>query len=146
MGAGVTQAQLAAESGAAPTAVRKRTQATRKTAADALGAKGYLVAGGFAALLAGAVAVYVAASREPIAAHGYHESPEEQAAEQRAVAADACKERRWDECEKALNHAARLDPESDGAAEVKELRAAIAAGRLGAEARDAGAEDGPGAR
>ncbi len=73
-------------------------------------------------------------------------SPEEQAADQRAVAADACKERRWDECEKALNRAARLDPESDGAAEVKELRAAIAAGRLGAQARDAGARDGPGAR
>jgi hypothetical protein len=146
VGAGVTQAQLAAESGAAPTAMRKRTQATRKTAAGGLRAKGYWGAGGFAALLAGAIAVYVAASREPIVAHGRRESPAEQAADQRAVAADACKERRWDECEAALNRAARLDPESDGAAEVKDLRAAIAAGRLGTEARDAGAGDGRGAR
>ena len=74
VGAGVTQAQLAAESGAAPTAVRKRTQATRKTAAGGLGAKGYWVAGGFAALLAGAIAVYVASSREPIVAHGRPET------------------------------------------------------------------------
>ncbi len=146
VGAGVTQAQLAAESGAAPTAARKRTQATRKTAGGRLSAKGYWVAGGFAALLAGAVVVYVEASREPIVAHGLPEGPAEQAADQRAVAADACKERRWDECEAALNRAARLDPESDGAAGVKELRAAIAAGRLGTETRDAGPGDGPGAR
>jgi hypothetical protein len=138
VGAGVTQAQLAAESGAAPTAVRKRTQATRKTAAGGLRAKGYWVAGGFAALLAGAVAVYVEASREPVVAQGHPETPAEQAEEQRVVANDACKERRWDACEEALNRAARLDPESDRAAEVKALRAEIAAGRVGTREPDAG--------
>jgi hypothetical protein len=144
VGVGVTQAQLAAESGAAPTAVRKRVQASRRKAVGALSARGYWVVGGFAALLAGSIAVYVGAFSEPVIVgrgHPSREGPEEQAAAQRGVAADACGERRWDECEEALNRAARLDPESDRAAEVKTLRAAIAAGRLATGARDGGALD-----
>ncbi len=119
-------------------------QASREKAVGALSARGYWVAGGFAALLAGSIAVYVGAFREPsIVGHGrpHGEGAEEQAEEQRGVATDACEERRWDACEQALDRAARLDPESDRGAEVKALRAAIAAGRLGAGARDGGAVD-----
>jgi hypothetical protein len=117
-------------------------QASRKKAVGALSARGYWVVGGFAALLAGSIAV--GAFSEPVIVgrgHPSREGPEEQAAAQRGVAADACAERRWDECEEALNRAARLDPESDRAAEVKTLRAAIAAGRLATGARDGGALD-----
>lgn len=141
VGAGVTQAELAAESGAAPTAMRKRMQASREKAVGALTARGYWVAGGFAALLAGAVAVYVGAFRGPdVVGHG--RPPAEQAAEERGLAADACEKRHWDECEEALSRAARLDPEGDRGTQVKALRAAIAAGRLGTGAGDGGAADG----
>ena len=128
VGAGVTQAELAAERGAAKATMRKRTQAAREKAAGALDAKGYWVAGGFAALLAGVAAVWAVAFREPQVAHWRPE----QAAKERGMAAEACKERRWDECERALDRASRLDPEGDRGAEVQGLRAAIAAGRLGA--------------
>jgi hypothetical protein len=142
VGVGVTQAQLAAESGAAPTAMRKRTQATREKAMGALGAKGYWVAGGFAALLAGVIAVSFGAMREPVVSRGRPEGPGEQAAEQRGLAAAACAERRWDECEKALNRAARLDPEGDRGTAVRALREAIAGGRPRTGAADAESEDG----
>jgi hypothetical protein len=51
------------------------------------------------------------------------------AAEQRQIATDACKERDWDRCERALDRAAVLDPAGDLTADVKELRVRIAVGR-----------------
>jgi hypothetical protein len=54
-------------------------------------------------------------------------TPFQHAAEQRRFAAKQCHERKWDECEKALDRAAKADPEGEGSAEVKALRAAIAA-------------------
>jgi DNA-directed RNA polymerase specialized sigma24 family protein len=65
VGAGVPQAELAAERHASPAATRKRVQRSREKALVALGAKGYLIAGGFAALLAGTIAVYLGVQREP---------------------------------------------------------------------------------
>jgi DNA-directed RNA polymerase specialized sigma24 family protein len=65
VGAGVTQAELAAEHRASQAAMRKRVQKSREKALGALGAKGYLIAGGFAALLAGTIAVYLGLQREP---------------------------------------------------------------------------------
>jgi hypothetical protein len=44
--------------------------------------------------------------------------------------------RKWDECEKALDRAARADPDGDRGAEVKALRDAIAAGRPGSGSGD----------
>jgi hypothetical protein len=125
VGAGVPQTELAAESGASEATMRKRTQKSREKALGALKAKGYLVAGGFAALLAGvAVVLYVGPWREPVTVgHGRPAGDERKqlAAEQRRIAADWCKERNWDECEKALDRAARIDAEGDRAADVSPL-------------------------
>jgi hypothetical protein len=60
-------------------------------------------------------------------------SPKVYAAEQRHFAADKCKARDWDECEKALNRAQNVDPDGETSDEVKGLREAIAKGRGGAE-------------
>jgi hypothetical protein len=132
VGAGVPQAELATERRASQAATRKRVQRYREKALGALSAKGYWVAGGFAALLAGVIAVYAGALREPDVsrAHPAGERPQELAAEQRRLAADRCKEKNWDECEKALDRAARLDAEGERGAQVAALRKAIAAGRL----------------
>jgi len=64
VGAGVPQAELAAEQSASQAAMRKRVQKSRQQALGALGAKGYLIAGGFAALLAGTIAVYLGLQRD----------------------------------------------------------------------------------
>ncbi len=140
---GVSQAELAAESGTAPTATRKQAQRSRAKAMGALGARGYWVAGGFAALIAGASALYVGVWRgEPPVAHGRPDDDwrQEQAGEQRREAIERCEQRNWDACEGALDRAARLDAEGDRAPEVAALRAAIAAGRRGTGARDGGGE------
>jgi hypothetical protein len=136
VGAGVPQTELAAETGTAPATQRKRTEASRDKAMRALGARGYWLAGGFAALLAGVGAViYAGAFRTP--GDPTHNDPREQAAEQRSEAAAACGARSWDACASALDRAAQLDPKGDRAADVEALRAAIAAGR-----GDAGPQDG----
>jgi hypothetical protein len=141
-GADVSQAELAAEKGIAPTAQRKRMQKARAKALRAIGAKGYLVAGGFVALL-GVAFFFVRSRPEPggvgqPTAHadasvqgesGRELRPSSNlAAEQRRVAARACAERNWDACESALDRAAQLDPEVRGP-EESALRAAIASGR-----------------
>jgi DNA-directed RNA polymerase specialized sigma24 family protein len=141
VGAGVAQAELAAESRASAAAMRKRVQKSREKALGALSAKGYWVAGGFAALLAGAVAVYVVSEPEPtrVASHPPIDRSRLPVEAQRRLAAAACKEGKWDNCEKALDVAARLDAEGDRGPEVAALREAIAAGR-----REIGAGDGGG--
>ncbi len=136
VGAGVAQTELATESRTSPAAMRKRVQKSREKALGALGAKGYLVAGGFAALLAGTIAVVVGFSGgvgEPT-----RDSPGQVAAEQRRLAEGACRERKWEECEGALDRAARVDPAGDRGAEVAALRGAIAAGRRAMGERDGG--------
>ena len=145
VGAGVSQAELAAESGISPTASRKQMQRLRETALRVMQSKGFMVAGGFAALLAGMMFLHVGPWREPqTVGHGRpHEDERKQiAAEQRRIAADWCKERNWDECEKALDRAARIDAQGERAAEVSALREAIAAGRSGMGAADGGGTDG----
>jgi DNA-directed RNA polymerase specialized sigma24 family protein len=129
VGAGTAQTELAAENRTSPAAMRKRVQKSREKALGALSAKGYLVAGGFAALLAGAIAVYVGSSRDgregsPLPSKGL-------AAEHRRLAAESCSEGKWDDCERALDVAARLDADGDRGAEVAALREGIAAGRPG---------------
>jgi hypothetical protein len=111
----------------------------------ALRAKGYWVAGGFAALLAGMMVLYIGPWNKPATVgHGRppDDRPKQLAAEQRQMAAGWCKDRNWDECEKALDRAARLDREGDRAADVAALREAIAAGRRGMGAADAGGTSG----
>lgn len=145
VGAGVPQAELAVEGGASHAAMRKRVQKSREKALGALSAKGYWVAGGFAALLAGTIAVYVGVRREPgnvSSGRPPDDRPRELAAEQRRLAADRCREQNWDECEKALDRAARLEAGGDRGAEVAALREAIAAGRRREGRR--GAADGGG--
>jgi len=146
VGAGVSQAQLAAESGMSQAAKRKEFQRLREKVLSVIGSKGFQVSGGFAALVAGvATVLYVGSGREPVTVgHGRPADDERKqiAAEQRHVAADWCKERNWDECEKALDRAARIDEEGDRAAEVSALREAIAAGRRGMGAGDGGGTGG----
>ena len=146
VGVGVPQTELAAESGTSEAAMRKRTQKSRERALGALKANGYLVAGGFAALVGGVAAVlHIGPWRAPsTVGHGRPAEDERKqvAAEQRLIAADWCKERNWDECEKALDRAARIDAEGDRATEVSALRVAIAAGRRGIGAADGGGANG----
>lgn len=130
--AGTRWKELAAEQGTSEAVLRKRMQRARDKARSALVAKGYLVAGGtFAALLLGAIALHFGPWKAPeIVSHPPpHEDPFKLAADLRRLAADACKERKWDECEAALDRAAKLDAQGDRAPEVATLRAAIAQGR-----------------
>jgi DNA-directed RNA polymerase specialized sigma24 family protein len=139
VGVGVSQAELAAESGMSPAAKRKKFQRLREKALGVIHSKGFMVAGGFAALLAGMMILHVGPWNQPeTVGHGRpHDDPRKQiAAEQRRIAADWCKERNWDECEKTLDRAARIDAEGDRAEEVSALREAIAAGRRGVGAGD----------
>jgi hypothetical protein len=54
-------------------------------------------------------------------------SPQEMAAVMRQEAVRACDARRWEECEARLDEARRLDPEGEGAAEVKAAREKVRA-------------------
>jgi hypothetical protein len=137
VGAGFRQKALAAESHASPPAMRKRVQKSRKKALLALGAKGYWVTGGFAALLAVAIGVYFGAWRESQVARrtSANERSREIAAQQRRAAGDACRQRNWDLCEKSLDRAAEIDADGERGAEVMALRAAIARGRGSGETR-----------
>ncbi len=145
---GVPYREIAAESGGTEAAERKKAERSRKKARVALAA----YAGGFAALLAGMVAVYVGAFQgDENAAHGRppgleleggseqerQEEAKEIAQEQRRVAAEACKAQDWDACERALDRAAQVDPEGNRGPEVKALREMVATGRRGAGAGDA---------
>jgi DNA-directed RNA polymerase specialized sigma24 family protein len=143
--AGVSQAELAAERGTSPAAGRKQMQRLREKVRVVMHSKGFKVSGGFAALVGGVAVVLYAAGpwREPESVgHGRRDDERAQiAAEQRRIAADLCKERNWDECEKALDRAARIDAQGERAAEVSALREAIAAGRRGAGGADGGGTD-----
>jgi hypothetical protein len=90
-----------------------------------------VIAGGFAALLPGWIAMHFGPWRRT--GGDSHLPPRgrcgELAAEQRRRAADACRGQHSDECERALDRAAQLDAQGDRAEEVAALRAAIAAGR-----------------
>jgi DNA-directed RNA polymerase specialized sigma24 family protein len=134
VGAGVAHAELAAEGGTSAAAMRKRVQKSREKAQGALSSKGYFVAGGFAALLASSIAVYVAVEQRPIPVTSPPPSIEqlrERAAEQRRLAAGTCQAKNWDDCERALDVAARMDAEGERSPEVAAMREAIAAGRRG---------------
>ncbi len=133
-GAGVPHAEIAAEAGISPAASRKNAERTRKKAQGLLQARGYWTAGASFAALLGGVALIFWVVREP---DNVAQSRAQYAAEQRRFAAQACHERKWDECEKALDRATNVDPEGDQAAEVKTLREMVAAARGGA-ARDGG--------
>jgi DNA-directed RNA polymerase specialized sigma24 family protein len=141
LAAGVTYEELAAEGNKSPAAMRKSAQRSREKGLGVLGAGGYVVAGGFGALLSAvtAVAIYLLVGRdEPhIVAQG-NPYPE-LAAKHRRAGADACNAQRWDQCENDLNEAARFDPGSDRRIEVKALRAAIAEVRGATQRVDAGA-------
>jgi len=59
--------------------------------------------------------------------------------DQRRLAAQTCEEKKWDECEKALDEGAKLDPEGDKEDDnVAALRKAIATGRAEAGVGDGG--------
>jgi DNA-directed RNA polymerase specialized sigma24 family protein len=143
--AGVSQAELAAERGTSPAAGRKHMQRLREKVRVVMHSKGFKVSGGFAALVGGVALVLYAAGpwREPESVgHGRRDDERAPiAAEQRRIAADRCKERNWDECERALDRAARIDAPGERAAEVSALREAIAAGRRRAGAADGGGTD-----
>jgi hypothetical protein len=150
--AGVPYAELAAEGRTTEPAKRKWMQRVREKARGAMSKQGYQVAG-FAALVSAILGVYFVAIHEPGGTAGRHRHPGtalEEAAEERREAAEACRaavtcqERNWNSCEDALDTAARLDPDGERAAEVKELRAAIAAARRPAGAGDGGAANGAG--
>ena len=102
-----------------------------------MSARGYLVAGGFGALLATMVAIYVGAWPDSGGVAG--QRPDrgrsltraiQMAEDQRRLAAETCAEKKWDACEAALDEAARLDAAGDREADVAALRGAIAAGRV----------------
>jgi hypothetical protein len=138
----VPHSELAAEKKMSEAASRKWMQRVREKALGAMHKRGYQVAG-FAALVAAAFGIYFVASREPKDKHVAHgrldEGLRERAAELRHQAADACRARHWDDCEKALDRAAPLDTAGERAPEVEELRAAIAASRSAMGPGDAGA-------
>jgi hypothetical protein len=96
--------------------------------------RGYLVAVGFAALLAGTMLLYFGPWRadentEGRRPRGSGRTQAVAAEQQRRAAADACRNRNWDECEIVLDLAAVLDPAGERSADVQTLREAIAAGR-----------------
>jgi hypothetical protein len=134
----VPHKDIAAGRGVSPAAQRKRYETDRKKAWDAVPAqyKALVLAGGFAALVGGTMA---ALHVGPWGDSGdVTKSPFQHAAEQRRLAAQACHERKRDECAKALDRAAELDPEGERAAEVKGLREMVAAGRAGSAPPDGG--------
>lgn len=137
VGAGVTFKELAADDGASEAALRKRVQVSREKARAALRAGGYAMAGGFATLLLGALAVHFGSSGGPdVVSHQPPlDEPHKAAANLRHLAVDACKDRRWDDCEAALDRAAELDAPGDRHADVSALRASIAEGREAGTAR-----------
>jgi hypothetical protein len=135
---GVPHKDIADSRGISPAAQRKRFEADRKRAWDAVPPqyKAIILAGGFAALVGGTM---FALHRGPWGDSGdVTNSPFRYAAEQRRIAAQECRERKWDECKKALDRAADADPEGEGAAEVKALREAIAAAKGSVGAGDGG--------
>jgi len=137
---GVRHRVLAAEHNMSEPAMRKWTQRIREKALAGMKERGLPVAMGMAAVFSVGVALYFGAFQQPgDSTHGRppDDDPREVAYERRSEAAAACKEKRWDACEEALDRAARLDPEGDRAREVSDLRAAIAAGRDAAGPGDA---------
>jgi hypothetical protein len=130
IGSGVSQKELARHAGQSETAFRKQTERERKEFKAAWRRAGPPLAVG-AVLVTGAALLGVNAFRDR---GEVTKSPREHAAEQRHLAADACKAHQWDECEKALNRAQQADPEGETTNEVKEIREAIEKGR-GAEGK-----------
>ncbi len=134
IGAGVSQKELAADAGVTEAAKNKQVQRGRVVAKSAMGAKGYWVAG-FGALIAGMATLYIRSSHEPDNVTG---GRKQAAAQERRLAADACHEKRWDDCERVLDVAKQLDEEGDREPDVAKLRAEIAEGRGAVRASDGG--------
>jgi DNA-directed RNA polymerase specialized sigma24 family protein len=127
---GVTHARMAKQDGVSEEALRKDLQRASAKARRRLLAYGVT---SVAALVGGMMALHIGPFREP---DDVTKSPFEYAAEQRRFAAESCRARKWDACEKALDRAATADPDGDRGAEVKALREAIAAGRPGSGSGD----------
>jgi hypothetical protein len=127
IGSGVSQKELAKEAGVPHDVFRKQTQRKRDRFIAEVRRRGLPVTIG-ALMTVGAVLLGINAFRD----HGdVTKSPKVHAEEQRHFAADKCKARDWDECEKALNRAQNADAEGETGAEVKGMREAIAKGRGG---------------
>jgi DNA-directed RNA polymerase specialized sigma24 family protein len=140
---GVPQTELAADRGMSAATFYKRFERVRKKALREFRKNGIPLGVGFAAaLLAVMWSFHIGPWREDANTAGRRprgsDRSLEVAAEQRVVAIEACKERDWDRCERALDRAKELDPQGDRAAEVKALRETIAAGRRGTAAGDGG--------
>jgi hypothetical protein len=117
-----------------PAPERKPFGRLRTRTLGALDKGGYGSMGGFAALLAGVMLMYFVPWPEgatTVSGRRGSDRKLETATEQRQIAAGACREQNWAECERGLDLAAVLDPEGDRAADVKALRDAIAAGLRG---------------
>jgi hypothetical protein len=112
--------------------VRKETERARRRARAKLLAYGVTA---FAAAVGAVMFLHVGPWRD---SGDVTKSQLQYAAEQRRVAAQACQERKWDDCAKALDRAAEADPEGDHAAQVKRLREMVAAARGRSAARDGG--------
>jgi DNA-directed RNA polymerase specialized sigma24 family protein len=131
VGSGTSQKELAKEAGVPHDVFRKQMQRKRDRFIAAMRRRGIPVTIG-ALMTLGAVVLGINYFRD----HGdVTTSQKAYAEEQRHFAADKCKAREWDECEKALNRAQNEDPEGETGAEVKGMREAIAKGRGGAGAR-----------
>jgi DNA-directed RNA polymerase specialized sigma24 family protein len=136
IGAGARHEELAADAGISPATQRKRVQTIRERGLRALATKGFAVSGGFAALLASMITIFLRPADD-----GRVMAPRtawDRAEEKRDEAAHACGEARWDDCEKLLDEAGPLDPAGERELDVRALRQEIAAARR-AGARDAGA-------
>jgi DNA-directed RNA polymerase specialized sigma24 family protein len=129
---GVPQAEIARDDDVTVESVRKETERARRRARAKLLTYGI-------ATFAAAVGVVGFVHVGPWGDSGdVTSSPLDYAAEQRRFAAQACQERKWDECAKALDRAAEDDPEGDHSAQVKGLREMVTAARGGSAARDGG--------
>jgi DNA-directed RNA polymerase specialized sigma24 family protein len=125
-GSGVPKSQMAKDDGLSDEALYKEMQRAKVRALAKLAGYGVI---SFAAIVGSMMALHVG----PFGESGdVTKSPVQHAAEQRHLAEDACRARKWEECEKALDRAQELDPDSEQAPQVKKLREAIAEGKRGA--------------
>jgi len=131
LAAGASYAEMAADTGRSEAAERKSAERSREAGKREISRRGYVITGGFAALLAGVLGFVVGDLRAPVVSTHGKPSDGELAVGERRAAADACNAQKWDACERALDEAAALDPDGERRIEVKALRAAIAAGKQG---------------
>ena len=131
LAAGTSFAEIAADTGRSEAAERKSAERSREAGKQEISRRGYVITGGFAALLAGVLGFVVGDLRAPVDSARGRPHDAELAVEERRAAADACNAQKWDACERALDEAAGLDPDGERRIEVKALRAAIAAAKPG---------------